>query len=186
MIAYLEELPLIRFPDGRVWRYESSWLTESLALAAETVGQESWLAPHVAQGVEAYLRRDVQEDILPLADLEAIVRRALCAVGFPEIANAYESIPPPTRFSLLDLALAAGSGFELLFFQILSRRLQEAVEAGSRRIACEDLRDCVKVLRGAKHWRSDCRGLHEEIIDFVRERLEKSPSSGTTVALQLS
>jgi hypothetical protein len=48
------------------------------------------------------------------------------------------------------------------------------------------LRDCVKVLRGAKHWRSDCRGLHEEIIDFVRERLEKSPSSGTTVALQLS
>jgi hypothetical protein len=186
MIAYLQDLPMIRFPDGRVWLYESEWLTESLILAAEAAGQESWLVSHVAQGVEAYLRRDIQDPILSVEELEDFVRRALCAVGFPEIAGAYESLPPPTRFSLLELALAAGPGFELLFFQILSQRLQEAVEAGSRRIACEDLRDCVKVLRGAKHWRSDCRGLHAEIVEFVREHLEKSPPSEQPVALQLS
>ena len=186
MIAYLQDLPMIRFADGRLWLYESEWLAESLQQAAEQVGEEAWFAPHVAQGVEAYLRRDLQETVLPVERLEEIVRQALTAVGLPEIADCYRSLPPPTRFSLLELALAAGPGFELLFFQFLAQRLQEALETGSQRIACEDLRDCVKVLRGAKHWRSDCRGLHEEIVEFAREHLEKSKPPAQPVALQLT
>jgi hypothetical protein len=38
-----------------------------------------------------------------------------------------------------------------------------------------DLHACVKLLRGAKVWRSDCSELTGEIVQFVRSEIDQSP-----------
>ena len=43
------------------------------------------------------------------------------------------------------------------------------------RVELFDLQPCVKLLRNAKNWRTDCTGLRAEIVRFVREELDCSP-----------
>jgi len=102
------------------------------------------------------------------------------------VAGEYQTLPPPVRVCLLEVARKAGEGFELLFFQILRKRLQEAVASGTRQIECDRLQECVKALRRAKHWRRDCRGLQSEIVEFVREQVQREAPTPANLQLQLT
>ena len=61
MIAFRNNLPVVRFEDGHVMDFNGRWLSEALALAATRCGyQKWWLVEHVTQTVLAYLRHDFE------------------------------------------------------------------------------------------------------------------------------
>lgn len=183
MIAILDQNPLVEFPDGRQVPFERRWLEFCLRETATVVGMGDWrMEAHLAESVSQFLRRDYQHPILPAEKLTEFVVRALGGVGFPEVGKAFQLLPPPERLSLLEVAEAAGSGYELGFFALLSSRLRALLAAGARQIACEDLRPCVKRLRQAKRWRRDCRGLGEEIVDFIRAECGRPPQNTSPAA----
>lgn len=186
MIAFKNSLPVVRFDDGIVMNFESRWLLESLARAAERAGyQKWWLAEHVTQTVATYLRNDFDSNVVNLPQLRSAVQSVLQVIGYSDVANHFEPMPPPVRLSLARLAHEAGAGYELFFFRLLRDRLREIVDSRSIRVELFDLHPCVKLLRCAKNWRRDCAGLRSEIVRFVRGELDASTRSDE-LNLQLS
>jgi hypothetical protein len=88
-----------------------------------------------------------------------------------------DTFVPPARISLAELALAAGCGYELAFFDLLRSRLREALDAKVERLEICDAHSGIKLLRSAKNWRRDCSGLLEEVVNFVRKELDSSSSA---------
>jgi hypothetical protein len=184
MIAFMQDHPLVRLPDQSLHAFQRRWLLDSLASAAEKAGEEFWWgAPHVAESVSAFLREDYADTVIDAPRLEAMVRSCLQKTGFTLVAREFSLLPPPARVSLTELAVAAGQGYELQFFQLLSTRLRDALADGCRRIECADLFPAVKILRQARRWRADCRGLRSEIVSFIRQQAKLAGAENLRIEL---
>lgn len=171
MIAFLNDHPLIRLQDGSLVPFEFSWLSDCLREAASQADPNSLSAScHIASSVSAFLKEDFHGTAIDLPKLEEMVAACLRNTGFENMASRFSLPPPPSRMNLADIARAAGSGYELQFFGILSSRIQEAVTKGCHQITCMELPGCVKILRSARRWRTDCRSLQSEIVSFIRDR----------------
>ncbi len=186
MIALKDNLPLVRFDDGRVMNFEHAWLSRGLARAADRAGYEKWwLAEHVTESVASFLRHDFDGSVVGIARLRTAVQSVLQVIGYADVASHFEPLPPTVRLSLEQLAREAGTGYELCFFQLLHEHLREIVESPTLHVELFDLRPCVKLLRSAKNWRRDCTGLHGEIVRFIRGELDAAPRHAE-LQLQLS
>jgi len=186
MIAFHDNLPLVRFPGGETIGFDRSWMIQSLRRAADEAGyQEWWLAEHVTASVSVYLERDFDGPSVSTARLEQAVKSVLQVIGYADVASHFRSLPPPARLSLAQLAREAGCGYELMFFTLLQNRLRHMLETGAEHLEFEDLHPCVKMLRAAKNWRRDCHRLQHEIVDFVRGEIN-ARSPGHLLSIQMS
>lgn len=171
MIALLDNLPLLRLTDGTTAPFEREWLLRSLHGAARKAGYPQWwLAEHVAESVTDFLRSRDQAPVMDASALARSVRQVLQVIGYSEIGRHFEVGRPLVKISLLDLARAAGTGYELAFFDLLGRRLQEAVLEEGGCFELFGLERCVKLLRSKKAWSRDCEALRDEIVSFTREQ----------------
>lgn len=166
--------------------FERTWLVVSLAKAAESAGYKKWwLAPHVTESVTNYLEKDFGESVVTINRLEKAVQSVLQVIGYADVAGHFHAAPPPARISLAELARDAGHGYELVFFDLLRTRIQEAVDGKTERLEICDAHRGVKLLRSAKNWRRDCSGLLDEIVTFVRDEVD-SRSRPKELQVQLS
>lgn len=186
MIALRDNLPLVRFGDGRVMNFERGWLSTALVRAAETAGYKKWwLADHVTESVTSYLQQDFDDHVVTICRLEKAVQSVLQVIGYSDVASHFRTMPPPVRISLADIARDAGHGYELVFFDLLRTRLRSAMAEPTQQVELCELHRCVKLLRSAKNWRRDCSGLMGEIVTFVRDEVTLSERANE-LHLQLS
>jgi hypothetical protein len=172
MIALRDELPLVRFHDGQVAVFERDWLVRRLVEAAEKAGYPQWwLAPHVAESLTTFLRQRFAGNVVAVPRLAQAVQSMLQVIGYAEVASHFDPGPPPIKISLLDLARKAGAGYELAFFDLLGRDMQQVLDTKATYFELFDLDRCVKRLRAKKIWSRDCESLRAEIITFLRERV---------------
>lgn len=185
MIALKDNLPLVEFDSGHVVAFERDWLLRSLSQAASKAGyQKWWLAEHVADSVTVYLRHN-DENVITVPRLAKSVQSVLQVIGYAEIASHFNPAPPPVRISLREIAGAAGNGYELVFFDLLARRLQVLAEMRATAFELLDLEPCVRHLCAKKIWGRDCDILRAEIVAFVREQIiafHSGPEIAFTVA----
>lgn len=174
MIALKDDLPLVRFSSEEVGAFRRDWLLRSLAFAARRAGYDQWwLAEHVAESVTIYLRSQFDDNVVTLPRLEKAVRSALHAIGYGEVATIFELEPPFAHIDLSQVAHEAGHGYELMFFEILARNLQNALREGRTYIEVCGLAQCVKSLRARKNWSIHCSTLQAEIVTFARQQIVK-------------
>lgn len=175
MIALRDNFPLVRFQDGSVMNYDCAWLSSAVVRAAESAGYKKWwLVNHVTESISSFLQQDFDENTVSIPRLEKAVQSVLQVIGYSDVARCFQTLPPPVKISLADLARRAGSGYELAFFQLLRIRLRNIPDTAAQQVELSDLHACVKILRGAKVWRSDCSELTGEIVQFVRAELDRS------------
>jgi hypothetical protein len=176
LIELIDGLPLVKFDGGRVVAFRHDWLLRSILRAAEKAGYRSWwLAEHVAESVTTYLRLRCEDSVVALPRLEKAVVSVLQVIGYAEIASRFVPDPPIIQVSLPQLAIEAGAGFELSFFQLLRHRLHQLCSEDIHYIELVGLQPCVKFLCARKAWSRDCTMLQEEIVAFVREQLRAAP-----------
>jgi hypothetical protein len=169
VIAFADNLPLVRLSDQRAVKYERKWLERAVADAAEEAGYTRWwLAPHVAESVTSYLECEFEENVIASQCLRTLVSSVLQVIGYPEVARGFRLPEPPVRISLAALAESAGTGYELAFFHELDRTLRRSLSSRVPRVELCDLTDCVKRLRRTRAWRKDCAALRNEIVAHVR------------------
>jgi len=172
MIAPRDEMPLVQFEGGEALAFDPGWLTRRLVCAAEKAGYPQWwLAEHVSASVSNYLRYRYEGNVLTAPRLADAVASVLQVIGYAEVARHFEPGPPPAQISLLELAKKAGSGYELAFFELLSRSMAQLLAIRTAYFELRDLELCVKTLRTRKIWSSECRALRDDIVSFLRERL---------------
>ena len=186
MIALRDSLPLVRFNDGRVMNFERGWLSSALVRAAQTAGYKKWwLADHVTESVTSYLKQDFDENVVTICRLEKAVQSVLQVIGYADVARFFQTMPPPVRISLAEIATEAGHGYEIVFFELLRMRLREAIAPPTLQVELTDLHRCVKQLRSAKNWSSECSSLQSEIVIFVRCEVD-SNSRTNDLTIQLT
>src|SRR3954463_14789566 len=145
------------------------WLQLSLKRAAEQAGYVSWwLAEHVAASVLWYLESGYDRPVITTDEIGESVRSALQAIGYSEISARFETLDPPFELSLADLALEAGPGYELAFFQLLRERIRPALSNHASNLHIHGLQRCVRHLQSVKTWSRECSRLRNEIVTFVR------------------
>ena len=172
MIAPRDEMPLVQFEGGELSAFDAGWLTRRLVHAAAKAGYPHWwLAEHVAASVSNYLRHRYDGHVLTAPRLADAVASVLQVIGYAEVASHFEPGPPPARVSLLELAKKAGNGYELAFFELLNRVMQQFLASRAAYFEFFDLDLCVKELKSRKVWARDCQSLSEEIIAFLREQV---------------
>jgi hypothetical protein len=171
MISLKDNLPVIQLPSGQVIAFECEWLVRSLVQAAARAGYTKWwLASHVARSVADYLQDQNEVNVLPVERLTNAVQSVLQVIGYAEVGLHFVPAAPRVQVSLLDMARKAGSGYELAFFEMLGRRLQELCQEKSCCFELLGLEPCVKLLCSRKTWSRDCEALRADIVSFAREQ----------------
>ncbi len=176
MVAFKEEFPYLRCDSGQLVEFNQKWLRAAITRAADQAGYPSWwLTDHITESIAFYLRLRNDEPVVPFAQLSQTVRYVLKVIGYKEIIPYFSPAPPPIAFSLLEVAEAAGAGYELAFFDGLEKRIGTLIDTGTDTLQLCGLHACVKHLRGAKMWTRACDNLSEEVVCFVREKLASNP-----------
>lgn len=172
MVAFKEEFPYLRCDSGQLFEFNQQWLHAAITRAADQAGYPSWwLTDHITESIAFYLRLRNDEPVVPFDQLSQTVRYVLKVIGYKEIIPYFSPSPPPISFSLLDIAQAAGAGYELAFFDGLEKRISALVNIGTDSLQLCGLQACVKHLRGAKTWTRACDTLRAEVVCFIREKL---------------
>jgi hypothetical protein len=183
MIAFRNYLPLVKHRDGCVTAFQRDWLRSSLEAAAGKAGyQKWWLAEHVTESVEHYLETHITDPVVSSQTLGHAVRSVLHVIGYPEVADQFQPAPPLVDVYLTELAADAGTGYELAFFTLFGQKLDELQQRRIQHARCVGLHACVKSLSGAKAWSPSCRILRDQIVEFVRARMDAS-STGMSITL---
>src|ERR1700675_1047791 len=132
MVAFKEEFPYLRCDSGQLFEFNRDWLHAAITRAADKAGYPSWwLSDHVTESIAFYLRLRTDESVVAFSQLSQTVRYVLKVIGHKERVAYFKPGPPPISISLVDLAHDAGTGYELAFFDLLEKRIQTLVDAGT-------------------------------------------------------
>ena len=185
MIAFHDNLPVIELHNGQAVAFERDWLVRSLAQAALRAGYAKWwLAEHVAESVTAYFRDQQEMNVMPVGRLTAAVQSVLQVIGYAEVARHFAPAPPRVRISLVELARQAATGYELAFFELLGRRIQDVLQEKDCDFELIGIEPCVKLLRACRFWGRACERLRTEIVAFARDQTcAASPDRRITFSL---
>jgi hypothetical protein len=129
------------------------------------------LTEHVTESIAFYLRLRNDEPVVAFSQLNQTVRYVLKVIGYKEIIPHFQPAPPPISISLFEVAEAAGTGYELAFFDLLEKRVGAIVATGATSLHFYGLQPAVKHLRGAKTWSRSCDALREEVACFIRDKI---------------
>jgi hypothetical protein len=172
MIALRQDVFLVAYDDGHLEPFDVSKLTRSILKAARRAGHHHWpLAEHVASAVSTYFQKDWPQPTVGRHHLLQAVREILRVIGYPDISAAYQNAHGRAVLDLADLAIQTPSGFDLEFFRLLDTRLERLCAAGPTHLEFRHLHFCVKILSGKRSYRTRCKGLSEEVLAFIRQKL---------------
>jgi hypothetical protein len=177
MIALHENIPLVRWHNKRSIPISESWLAESIELSARTAGYPQWQwSGDVARAILNYLRTEFSGCQITTGQLRQLIQKSLNGIGCEEIAGHVEISAPRVNIHLAELARR--SGYEMLFFNLLRGKLDDACSTVVRGVRLEGIRPCVKHLTGLESWRSSCQRLSDEIVDFARAHTSRAQGNG--------
>jgi hypothetical protein len=184
LISIRDQLPLLRINRREVVHYEEDWVIGLIRQAAEDAGlDDPWIADDIARGILLYLRERFCYSSISIEEFFHKIQHTLRAIGFADVAGNLRQSTPPARLSLSAVAEAAGDGYELLFFQILRKRLHEAKRRGATKVLCSELRPAVTRLCEAKRWNRRCEALQTEILDYLSSALARKRKDGEVTIL---
>lgn len=133
MIAPHGNRPTLLLPDGRNTLYSKKWLKDC---AAELSGFTGEQAEDVAAALSFYLQHEHESSVIKLAEIEALLN--LCGTKLQSVrGDSYQDpptsqsepntskkiSPPPAHLYLADIAISAGSTYEIGFFEKLHKAL---------------------------------------------------------------
>ena len=168
MIASACKLPWVLWNSHRQVPLSEGWLAESICQSAHQVGLNRWeeLSSNVARGIAYFLEKNYRGQSISVDQVKLLMERSLAGIGYPQLADQVSLVAPRVNISLAEIARQ--THYELLFFQTLRERIQEAMDVVVRGIRLEGLKPCVKILEGSSHWRKRCQILSNEIVSFSR------------------
>ncbi|HEY5892383.1 MAG TPA: hypothetical protein VIT91_04055 [Chthoniobacterales bacterium] len=168
MIGFVDNLPLVEFPAGRVFAFRGAWLRENLLRAAADAGYTDWwLADHVTKSITEYLTSQFTSPVVSANRLADAVRHVLMAIGWADVAKHFQASRPVGEISLLQIAQECG-GYELAFFERLRAAILSDIRDGTAVLKLVDIAPATKLIVGTKVFTRLCSSFRDEIVAFTR------------------
>ena len=170
MIALASDCLLFQLTNGESIPFSAGMISvELMGDAARLIDPE--LVQHAAKAVFHYFKHELCRHTVTVEEFGGLLEKVLR--GFkPRPTLACDPVSTDIVESDLGrLALESGDGCELVFFPKLRQELRQQLQQGARVLRFRGLRSCVKHLVGAQRWGLRCRGLEEQIVDYLRECL---------------
>lgn len=148
---------------------------ELIGDAAQTLDPD--LIRNAAAAVLHYFKHEQGREYVSISEFSDALEHVLQSFGF-EVSydeNQTQNQPQVSRTDLRTLASASGKGFELCFFPRLRNAMEQQMGKSPRVICFTGLRSCVKQLVGAKRWTGRCQQLSDQIVEYLRECLNREP-----------
>jgi hypothetical protein len=190
MIQLNSDYLIFRTSDGENIPCSAELVT--IELIGESISQlDPELVHNASAAVLHYFKDELGKVFVTVGEFSLALERVLRGLGLKVVSDEPQtSVPhlPGTMESveadLLQVASAAGKGFELLFFCQLRDELREQLKKSPELVRFKGLRGCVKELTGARRWSHRCQELNDQIVEFLRNSLsteKKRPSCGLVV-----
>lgn len=174
MILLRADIAWVETEDGRREPFDAERLAASIHRAAARAGQgDLWIADSVALALHHYVQQCTTQQTIALVELVKLVIDVLEVLGHKKTSDVYAQHQFRVEVRLDELAHTAGAAFELEFFTKLDAALGAAADGTLEELQLRGLRPCVLQLRGARRWSDGCRDLAEEIVGYVRARVER-------------
>jgi hypothetical protein len=134
-----------------------------------------------ASAVLYYFKKELQRDAISVGEFAGALEEVLQKLG----VNWKWSAPLPATTDLRLLATEAGKGCELFFFPQLQRDLRKQIDAGRGLVRFVGLRNCVKLMLGARRWTPACQQLNDQIVGFLRANFASAaPPAGCKMLIE--
>lgn len=167
MISFRNGMPFIITSTNDSSLFDREWIMTSLKAAAKAaLYEEWWPAEDIAASIDLYLKEECEDTSITVVELETIISGLLKKIGYHTIAAHFFLPDPPATFSLMDLAEKAGFNYELLFFDLLKKHLQEIAESNTERVKIYDLNPCLYYLTHRVRV-GRAKKLREEIVSYI-------------------
>jgi hypothetical protein len=171
MIALGSDFLVFRLATGESLPLSAEMVTADLVAGAHQVFEPEFL-DHAASAVFYYFKEELGRETVTIGEFSQTLEKVL--KGFKLEAGAPS--PGKSRLhveesDLCQLAAAAESACELLFFPRLRDELRQQLKRSPRVVRFHGLRACVKRLAGAQRWSDRCQCLQDRIVEYLRECL---------------
>lgn len=176
MILLRRDCLVFKTDDGQSIPCSVTEITvELLGEAAHTLDTE--LLQHAAEAVLHFFKTEQGKQTVTIAEFSDALEKVFRGLGLnvtsaqpePSAVPAAKSSPP--RIVEADLRqLAGGTEFagELMFFPRLREAVRHELDGSPMVFRFRGLRDCVKLLTGAKRWSPHCQSLNDQIVEYLR------------------
>lgn len=172
MIAVPDKLPFVHWQKKRSVPLSEGWLAESIEHSASTAGYSEWQwTQDITKAITFYLQKEFSGNLITPHQLTHIMRTSISTIGYPEVAQNATLIAPRVSIYLPDIA--HHSQYEIIFFQKLRERLEEAFHVVVKGVKLEDIKTCVKIITKNQSWRKNCQILNDEIVMFTRNHINQ-------------
>ena len=144
----------------------------SKSSATRTAMLEPELLRHAAASVFHYFKVELQRETVTVGEFSLALEKVLHHLGYTIHAGG----PDCRKSSDTDLARLireAGGSLELFFFPRLRDELRVQLRQSPRVVRFRGLRGCVKQIAGARRWSHRCEQLQDQIVDFLRQCLNR-------------
>lgn len=172
MIALPSDLPLVTWQASRPVPLSPGWLTESIefSLQGENLPHWQW-TDDIVKAICLHLKEDYLGTEIHHSELVSIIRQSISALGYEDVAAKIQLTAPRVIIHLPEIAQR--NSIELMFFQELQHKLDEAFGFVVRGVKLEGIRDSVKTLHHTNRWKRNCQVLNDDIVQFVRKNMAR-------------
>lgn len=165
MIPVAYSKPLLQAGAYIVADYDQPWLERMLREAAAEAGVTLPCAGEVAEGILIYLQEECPLHTLPLEYLFGRIRRLLCEIGLPLVAEHLHAQLPPVDIELD--ALAGEHPLPLFFYTKLKEQMDTLRELGMTTYRFSGARRCSLVLGSRRRECPTQRRVLQELRSFL-------------------
>ncbi len=174
MIALASDCLLFKMASGESIPFSAEMV--SVELMGDTANLfDADFVRHASHAVFHYFKHELGLKTVTVADFAAALEKVLR--GFALSVKAVEGAAAVLEADLCRLACESGEGCELFFFPLLREELRRKLSLSPRLLRFRGLRSCVKQLVRARKWTLQCRGLEEQIVEYLRQCLSAQPES---------
>jgi hypothetical protein len=194
MIQLQEQALIICHEDGRMEPIHLNDLITQLTADSELPGiLDPWILEKIVESIIHHFRYELQKEFVPLTEFIALTKQLLESF-FREALEKGQSF---LQLDLFETARNCGNGFELEFYNVVRRSLQQYLEssfAQKLKVEMEEsknrctfritgLRQCAKFLSGQQRWSKNCSEVSDEIIAFIRAEVAKTDAPDLSLAV---
>lgn len=172
MIQLRQDVVWVCDADGKRTPFDVMRLAASLNAAMHAAGiTDPAMAEDLAKTAYTFTIENCDDQTIAAAEIVKLIVEVLPTIGLAAVAQMY--LQRGHRLEIQLDRLMDDAGFELSFYRQLDHKLEIVGSRELQRVHLHGLRACVMRLRGVRRWNEGCRALADDIVGFVRQRVQQ-------------